>query len=573
MKKWLSMLLALLMVLSCAATLIACGGDDVTTTTPPPGGDPAADNLASALHNGGYKIIAKEKAGAAVMSACTDLEKAINAITGKKIPVQDDWVKRNEPVPANALEILVGTTNRASSEAAIEALAANRKNSDRDWVITMKNKEVVITGATEAGTVEAVKAFIAMLGESTGKYSLETYDSGIQQYAWEVTAIGGANAGDFVIVTAEEPSEVMQAYAASVQDAFYEKTGFRPEIVTTASAASAAEIILGANSRPESQALVTLLDEHRANNVMDYRVKATGSKIAVVAGSEAGLADAVTYFNENGILSDVSALNYNKVYEGFHAVTIGGTPVSDFQIVVAKDAPYDVKYMGLLLRNFFWENGYDVTVVTDAVAATAKEIVLGKTNRTESATLDNDLYAMTVKNGKLVVDAGHYYGVTTAVEAFIEAFADAEGDVALTDAYAQRGDVEIPLTYTPNGTLQPLLNRLGISTYANGTYNLVWNDEFHGSKMNWDKWSGKTCMWLDDQRLSVEEGIVDVIDGKMVLTSVKNEDAFPDKGYGETYTTNYSIATNDTMNFQYGYVEMEAELPYYGKGEWPSFWI
>ncbi len=105
-----------------------------------------------------------------------------------------------------------------------------------------------------------------------------------------------------------------------------------------------------------------------------------------------------------------------------------------------------------------------------------------------------------------------------------------------------------------------------------GEYRLVWQDEFDGDSMDTTKWSGSAHMSAPDIELSWKPGVVDVADGKVTLTT-DAIDRSRKAGEGYRYTSNLALSTCDTMNYKWGYLEMRAKVPFFGLGEWPSFWM
>ena len=91
---------------------------------------------------------------------------------------------------------------------------------------------------------------------------------------------------------------------------------------------------------------------------------------------------------------------------------------------------------------------------------------------------------------------------------------------------------------------------------------LVWNDEFSGDSLDGTKWTLRAKMHQSDILNSTDERNVTVEDGNLVLRTWKEADG--------TYSTNTSVTTDGTMSFQYGYLEIYANVPFV-EGGWPSF--
>ncbi len=102
-------------------------------------------------------------------------------------------------------------------------------------------------------------------------------------------------------------------------------------------------------------------------------------------------------------------------------------------------------------------------------------------------------------------------------------------------------------------------------------YNLLWHDEFNGTKMNTDIWSYEPHEpgWTNNELQSYTESTDNVFvrDGKMVLKAIKTT--------GENGKVSYSsgkIKTQNKKDFMYGKVVARAKAPE-GKGLWPAIWM
>ncbi len=112
------------------------------------------------------------------------------------------------------------------------------------------------------------------------------------------------------------------------------------------------------------------------------------------------------------------------------------------------------------------------------------------------------------------------------------------------------------------------------------TASMIFDDEFSGTTLDPTKWntcywwaSGNGCTnggnlereWYTPDNISVHDGYLD-----LVALQQEVEQNYP-------YTSGM-VSTNDccghgiTFQFQYGYMEMSAQLPP-GKGMWPAFWL
>jgi beta-glucanase (GH16 family) len=96
-------------------------------------------------------------------------------------------------------------------------------------------------------------------------------------------------------------------------------------------------------------------------------------------------------------------------------------------------------------------------------------------------------------------------------------------------------------------------------------YRLVWGDEFEETAIDRTKWCFHSHMHgQSDLILLQDERAVKIENGSMHLLS--------DRISEDTFSTNYSLSTADTMVFRYGYLEMRAKLPMH-RPAFPSFWM
>ena len=129
---------------------------------------------------------------------------------------------------------------------------------------------------------------------------------------------------------------------------------------------------------------------------------------------------------------------------------------------------------------------------------------------------------------------------------------------------------EIPKVWTGKESLAKIGN-IDFPADDNAEYKLVWNDEFDKDSLDLTKWSGNTqgCPNADYAYTSDLEHWR--FKNSVATLSMTKFDK-PDLN-GKLYLDGYSFVTHDKMNFQYGYLEMRAKIPFFGKGEFPAFWL
>lgn len=244
---------------------------------------------------------------------------------------------------------------------------------------------------------------------------------------------------------------------------------------------------------------------------------------------------------------------------------IDGKDASSYHIVIADDADFDIRYAAYRLQKLLIDRyGTEIPVVTDISERVGREILLGNTSRPESERLAMNEYNIKIENGNLVLNSGHYTGICVALD-YLENFLKEQGQTArIGKKFTYVGTISenLPLTWNSDGSAEKLLGVPAVTE----PYRLVWNDEFDGDKLDYEKWSGFSNMKMNQTTLIFDERTVRVAAGSLYLIAdITDAEA-------RTYISNYSVTTQDTMNFSGGYLEMRARVPFYGMGEWPSWW-
>ncbi len=567
MKRILSLLLVVLMLVS---VLAACGGDDTTTTTPTPPNPPApplsGETLAKKLYDEGFFLVGPAEPAAGVNTAIASITTIFQEMDSFFFPV-DEYES-----PADKEIIVQVSRKRPSNETIKNALVANRVNSSNDYQIKISENTVNIVGSTDQALVLALQRFATMLREDSSLY-FPAYDSGIVRYQWPATQLGGQPIQNYKIVIPTGADAAYQTAATNVQNAVFAASGYTLPIIDDSQSEGATELVVGKTARAVSASALEKLKQGRKNFAYDAILHASGTQFAITGGAMDAVNIAVSKLG--AYLDDTKQTEFatiSKLFqkEGLKALSFGTTEASEFRIVIAKDAAYDLRYLAWQMQQLLYNKfGYDIEIVTDDVAAVSgqKEIILGKTSRTSSTALLSDKYATKVDAfGNYVVDAGNYVGVQKVYAAML-ADLDAQSGNHLTVGVDYSG------TVTDVKTTWKAINNTNNTTILwdyniNTQYDLVWNDEFDGSSLNYEKWVGGNAMVFSDISMSMEAPYVVVKDGQLVMTCLKEDT----QSATDTFTTSYAIATFDTMNFSGGYLEMRAKIPMKHCGEWPSFW-
>ena len=154
MKKRLFAFLICIMLLlsSCSDDIL----DPIITLAPEELPTSELTEAPSAVSLAGYKVVRSEKASASIISAAVEFKKAIDAVADD-ITIGDDWYNKNAgELPAEALEILVGDTNRPESVELKKGLLNN------DFAVKYfpESRRIAIIGGSDEATMEAIKYFL-----------------------------------------------------------------------------------------------------------------------------------------------------------------------------------------------------------------------------------------------------------------------------------------------------------------------------------------------------------------------------------------------------------------------------
>ncbi len=214
-------------------------------------------------------------------------------------------------------------------------------------------------------------------------------------------------------------------------------------------------------------------------------------------------------------------------------------------IIVYPDSDFEAKKAANQLENYYESLGVDISVTSDKTSETEKEILIGATNRSYSGTrLDASKLSISIKDNKLIFNAGHAVTLKSAVEKFIR-------------------------TAPPKGKASTFQLTTDFKATVLDGYEYVWGDEFEGSELDMTKWDFEERMTGSGQvEISWDKDVVDVGDGRLKLHALNY---FNPLREGTKYKVPYSVVTKYKMNYVYGYAEIRARVPFY-KGSWPSFW-
>ncbi len=311
-------------------------------------------------------------------------------------------------------------------------------------------------------------------------------------------------------------------------------------------------------SDSESKKALAEIRAARSAHAGDFIIRMVGERLIIAADNPVGLQLAVDTFLSKWCTGPEAKIPATLNYISSRSQEVGTLPIdgvsaADYRLVVANTASrIDRAAADYLQREITRLTGRIPSIVTDATAAAAREIVLGTTNRTSgsyaqtSTKTTSDDYQVTLSNGKVLLAAGS----SAALNA---------GTVAFAADLAKKGSVAAG--YRLAGSYD------GGYSLTDG-YKLTWFDEFNGEKLSryWaanvtncgNSVRGGTCYH------TLSASFVDPQQGVLVQRTWRDGNDF----YG---TLLRSLGSQRTL-YKWGYIETRVKLPTV-KGVWSGFWI
>lgn len=381
---------SLLLVLMLCFSLVCCtdGEASETDTAEPLRSLPVYDSVRAMISD--YKIVRPDTSGEAAKDAMSALREAL----GSDAVPATDWVNERggETVPSNNREILLGSTNRASSVTQTAALTAARPNHSRDFSVTFYDGEVVIAAGSEDILPAAAQYFIEnMLDVPTAQFSIG--ETVTVQYDYPMDTVCGFDPTALAI----SAPDTLSGCALQLQTGLSSAIGY---VLPLETRTSGARITLSVD--------LTMLPKQ-------YRITVKGDEIQMTAGNSITLTSAIDALVA-GAASD------GKTYEGEYAGDVPFTPgefllsryrtaIADALTAAGKSYPITARGVG---------DGFDAIVTAD---------------------LDAAAYEVSVTDTGISVRAGHYLALEQALNEILSgkgldgtSFSGTySGDVPLTD--------------------------------------------------------------------------------------------------------------------------------------------
>ncbi len=205
-----------------------------------------------------------------------------------------------------------------------------------------------------------------------------------------------------------------------------------------------------------------------------------------------------------------------------------------------------VKKSAELLAAYFEGIGFSIPVLEDTAEPQEKEILVGETNRRVRGRtlLEGWVFSEFTEDGKLHIGGGHPVTTESAVKRFIRINKNPAEVVTFKE-------------FTDFQSKKP------------GGYEYVWGDEFEDGEFDLTKWCFKPRMGgTGEIKVSCDRDVLKIYDGHATLRAMHWSDP---EDENKKYKVPRSLCTHDTMNFDYGYAEIRAKVPFIN-GVWPSFW-
>jgi len=240
-------LAAVITALTVLSAFAGCGGPSVKKTSEgntletEEGAAPVTVKYAGGENK--YTIIKPEGADVTVTGAVSILRAQIKKRTGVELEIKTDAVEDA------GYEILIGGTNRQESRDA----ASNLR--EKDYVILLSGKKIVIVGGNSASISRAVEYFISNCIDASGELTGNVIREFKGSYALDSVTLNGVPLEDYVIVYPAAGGEVCVDAANYINDHIRESYGYSLDIINTKTPMERPEIQIGNCRRGASKGM------------------------------------------------------------------------------------------------------------------------------------------------------------------------------------------------------------------------------------------------------------------------------------------------------------------------------
>ena len=286
-----------------------------------------------------YALVRSEDSSDTIIQRVTTLRTQIKEVTGASLPYNTDWIKRGSEVPAEAKEIVIGTTNRPQTVAVLEAIR------EKDFVIAYDGGRLIITGGNEEATLKAIDYFVEhYLNAGSGKLTVpdNLYDVVAHDYPIDGVTIDGVDIRKYQVVVPTGCD--LYTYYAGVNLIDFIKTnaGISLTLVTDDQPETEYEFLIGSTSRAASSAYAGEIPEGQyVLGVVGKKIVMQGASYLVGAGVGVFLNDYVKPYGVSGtqnittLPTTLSAQTYTFAAEAKSAILMIGDGMGHNSVNVA----------------------------------------------------------------------------------------------------------------------------------------------------------------------------------------------------------------------------------------------
>lgn len=238
----------------------------------------------------------------ASIQAAKKLRETLKADLGVDIPLQDDWHKATEELPATAKEILVGKTNRTEAQNLIASIRS------KDYAIAFENDRIIITGGSDDACAKAVDYFIEnYIDKANKKIKLSEHLLDVIEYKYPMgnISINGVSLKEYKIVRPKKCDLITYYTAEVISDYIFDNGGYRLEVIDDSKAETAYELLIGDTNRAASNIGISLTADQYSLSISEGKVVMQGDYRMVGAAASTLINN---YFGLDGKDVDVTNL-------------------------------------------------------------------------------------------------------------------------------------------------------------------------------------------------------------------------------------------------------------------------
>ena len=291
MKRTLSLLLCLVMLLSCVTILISCKKDDDN--------DDPSNGEVQGIDLTGYSIITGAELTEFGKEYVFDFARKVSTLTTLDMNVFEDTSA--DVVKTKDLEILIGVTGREESVKTYNEIKGN------GWAVRVFKHKIAIVGTTPYLTMVALSWFeqTYLNAEHVNGTTLSVQDKHVVS---DMPVLSLAeNGATFTVVyeTGRDSNTAPHQIGSKVCESLLQKTGLTAQFITADAEIPAKAIFVGNMSRTDFKEEIAKIEAD------EYAVTVKDNKVYLVAWSDAVLPAAYDLFEEMLFASALTDANGN----------------------------------------------------------------------------------------------------------------------------------------------------------------------------------------------------------------------------------------------------------------------